>query len=241
MIPSQSRLFEALEATWPAASRSESGPFTLREGAGGGKRVSAASLTAPLPVDPSLDIAKAENAMRALGQSPLYMLRGEGPLDAALAQRGYTRVDDTVIYVAPVADIAEPPKPVSLFSCWPPLGMQRALWAEGDIGPERIAVMGRASDPKTAFIARFRNRAAGAGFAALDREIAMLHALHVEPGFRRQGVARFMVTGIAHWAQARGAQWLALAVTARNAPARALYSSLGMVEAGGYHYRSLAP
>ncbi len=33
---------------------------------------------------------------------------------------------------------------------------------------------------------------------------------------------------------------LALAVTARNAPARALYDRMGMTEAGGYHYR-IAP
>jgi GNAT superfamily N-acetyltransferase len=241
MIPRTERLFEALDATWPAAARSASGHFTLRAGAGGGKRVSAASLTAALPANPLPDIGMAEDAMRALGQSPLYLLRGDGPLDSALADRGYARVDDTLLYVAPTADLAQPPQPVSLLHCWPPLGMQRALWAEGDTGPERIAVMARACDPKTAFIARFRNRAAGVGFAAVDREIAMLHALHVEPGFRRQGVARFMVTGIAHWARAQGADWLALAVTARNTPARALYSSLGMLEAGGYHYRSLAP
>ena len=42
MSPSVDRLFAALEATWPPASSQRLGPFRLRDGAGGGKRVSAA-------------------------------------------------------------------------------------------------------------------------------------------------------------------------------------------------------
>ncbi len=44
----------------------------------------------------------------------------------------------------------------------------------------------------------------------------------------------------AAWAAAQGAATFALAVHGGNAPARALYAGLGMVEAGRYHYR-LAP
>ena len=39
------------------------------------------------------------------------------------------------------------------------------------------------------------------------------------------------------WAEAEGATTLALAVTTRNAAARALYASLGMAVVGQYHYR----
>ena len=38
-------LFATMEATWPAASRRETGIWTLRDGQGGGKRVSAATTT----------------------------------------------------------------------------------------------------------------------------------------------------------------------------------------------------
>ena len=40
-------LFEALAATWPAAETIRLGPFTLRRGAGGGNRTSAATLDGP--------------------------------------------------------------------------------------------------------------------------------------------------------------------------------------------------
>ncbi|WP_333829645.1 GNAT family N-acetyltransferase [Pararhodobacter sp.] len=224
----------ALEATWPPAARHTCGPFTLREGQGGGKRVSAATLEGSAT---QAQIDAAEQAMQTLGQTPLFMIRAQPELDQALEARGYALVDPTLFYAAPIHDAAEVPRPVSLLSCWPPLAIQRQLWADAGVGPARLAVMARASAPRNAFIARFQNRAAGVGFAALHNGIAMLHALEVDPGFRRQGVARYMVRGIADWARGQGAEWFALAVTERNMAARALYSALNMTEAGRYHYR----
>ena len=42
-------LAAVMEATWPAARVWREGPFLCRDGAGGGKRVSAASSTPPEP------------------------------------------------------------------------------------------------------------------------------------------------------------------------------------------------
>jgi N-acetylglutamate synthase len=235
MSPSAARLHAALDATWPPASRTRSGPFTLRQGEGGGKRVSAATLNGCFS---AAALEAAETALLKRGDQPLFMIRaGDEALDRALADRGYNVVDPTVFYAAPVDAIAEKPRPSSLFDCWPPLALQKQIWRDAGIGPERLAVMARAPEPRAAFIARFRNRAAGVGFCALDGEVAMLHALEIEPSFRRQGVARYMVRGMADWARGRGAEWLALAVTERNLAARGLYTALGMAEAGGYHYR----
>ncbi len=235
MTLSPARLHAALEATWPPAARAACGPFTLRDGAGGGKRVSASMLDGKLSEEA---LAAAEATLRARGARPLFMIReGDEALDAALDARGYAPVDPTVFYAAPIDAIAETPRPSSLFQCWPPLALQRQIWRDAGVGPERLAVMARAPEPRTAFIARFQNRAAGVGFCALDEEVAMLHALEIEPSFRRQGVARYMVRGMADWARAQGAAWFALAVTRRNIAARGLYSGLGMEEAGGYHYR----
>jgi N-acetylglutamate synthase len=228
---SEAALLAALEATWPAASLTACGPFTLRDGAGGGKRASAATLEGAFS-EPALDVALERGAR-------LFRVAGPGPLDAALERRGFAIVDPTVIYAAPAARIAAAPRAVSLLHCWPPIAMQRLLWAEAGTGPGRLAVMARAATPRTAFIARHRNRAAGVAFCALHEGIAMLHALEVIADFRREGVARNTVRGVAHWAMEQGAQTFALAVTRANAPARALYSALGMEQAGGYHYRSL--
>ncbi|MFN4098620.1 MAG: GNAT family N-acetyltransferase [Pararhodobacter sp.] len=221
-------LFAALEATWPAAASRNAGPFRLRDGAGGGKRVSAALLEG----------AYSDAALEAVADQPLFQLRaGQDALDAALAARGYDVIDPTVLMTAPVETLAEKPKPVALPTIWPPLAIQRRIWAEGHVGPERLAVMQRACGPKTSFIARTRDKPAGVAFVAIHQGIAMLHALQVEPGFRRQGVGAAMVRGMAYWAQQQGAQTFALAVTQANTSARALYRGLGMAEIGAYHYR----
>ena len=225
-------LFAALEATWPPVSSQTNGPFRLRDGAGGGKRVSAAVLEG----------AFSEAALDALGPQPLFQLRtSQSALDAALGNRGYRIVDPTLLMTAPVDAVAETPRPVSLPTIWPPLAIQRQIWAEGHVGPERIAVMERACDPKMSFIARFQDRAAGVGFLAIHQGIAMLHALHVDPDFRRKGVAHYMVRGMADWARRHGATDFALAVTQANAGARALYTRLGMQEVDAYHYREKQP
>lgn len=229
-----------VEATWPAAATRIEGPWLLREGRGGGKRVSAA--TAEGAWRPG-DIALAEAAQARLGQPALFLIRPEeAALDAELARCGFALVDPVVILSAPVAGLAStPPRPLSAFCHWPPLAIQRELWAEGGIGPARLAVMERVGGPHTAILGRAGDRAAGAAFVAVAGSHAMLHALHVGTGQRRQGVARNIMRAAAAWAQHHGAIDFSVAVTRGNPPANALYSSLGMQVVGHYHYRMKVP
>lgn len=228
--------YAVLDATWPAAATRRAGPWLIREGQGGGKRVSAATAAGDWTDG---DIATAEAAQSALEQPALFMLRPEDTaLDAALAARGYEIVDPVTVYAGPAAPIAaEVPPPISIFTIWPPLEILRDLWAEGGIGPARIAVMERALGPRTAVLGRINDRAAGAAFAAIHDGAAMLHALYVPPEHRRQDVARRIVRGAAIWATEQGADDLCVVVTDANAPANALYRSLGMRAVGRYHYR----
>jgi GNAT superfamily N-acetyltransferase len=229
-------LLAAMEATWPAAHAFRAGPWMIRDGAGGGKRVSAATAEAVWGED---DLAAAEAAMAALGQAALYMIRaGEEALDRALASRGYRLVDPVVLYAAPLAMLSQnPPDPMSGFTHWPPLAIAAQLWADAGIGPARLAVMGRVQGPKAAILARSKDQPSGVAFVAMAGGTAVLHALEVTPARRRQGSARNILRAAAVWAQEHGADRLALAVTDANAPARQLYSSFGMAVVGYYHYR----
>lgn len=229
-------LFAAMEATWPAASVQFCGPWTIRDGGGGGKRVSAATASGHWAEG---DITAAETAMAALAQPALFMIRaGEDRLDAALHSRGYHVLDPVVTYAAPVADLARtPPDPMSTFAHWPPLAIATQLWAEAAIGPARLAVMGRVAGAKAAILARGHDHPTGAAFVAMAGNCAVLHALEVTQPRRRQGSARNILRAAAAWAQDQGALTLALAVTETNAPARQLYSSFGMTAVGYYHYR----
>ena len=227
-LPGGPALQPAVEATWPPSSISRLGPWTIRKGPGG-KRVSAATADAPFRPE---DVADAERAMERMGQPSLFMIRdGDAELDAALDAAGYGIVDPTLLYAIPVPALANRPvPPASAFRIWPPLAIMRSLWAAGGIGPDRVAVMDRAAEPRTA----------GCAFVACRGDCAMIHAIEVAPPFRRKGAASNLLRSAAFWAQDRGAACLALAVTRANEAARSLYASLGLSVVGQYHYRARA-
>lgn len=234
--PAPEVFFTAMEATWPAAETCACGPFRLRRGEGGGKRVSSAIPTAAFT---EADIAAAEAAMRGMGQPALFMIGEDAAaLDAALAARGYRIVDPVVVLAGPVARVAmHSPPAMACFAMNAPLAIMRALWDEGGIGPARLAVMERVTGPKSYLFARHRERPAGVGFVALAGRVAMLHALYVPATLRRQGVARNILGRAAEWAQNAGAEWFSAVTIGENLPARQLFSGLGMQPVAKYHYR----
>jgi ribosomal protein S18 acetylase RimI-like enzyme len=229
MTPAQ--LSTVMEATWPPARLWRDGPFVLRDGAGGGKRVSAASAAGDWT---DADLAALEAGMA----QPLVMVGAEDQrLDAALAARGWQVVDPVVAYAAPVLALVAELPPLAAFPHWPPLQIARTIWDEAGIGPARLQVMDRVTGAKTALLARLGDRPAGVAFVACHGSDAMLHALEVRPAFRRQGVGEVLLRAAANWAAAEGADRLSLVVTAQNMAARALYARLGMQVVGQYHYR----
>ncbi|MCB2132708.1 MAG: GNAT family N-acetyltransferase, partial [Rhodobacteraceae bacterium] len=89
-------ILDLTDATWPAAARHEAGAFVVREGLGGGQRVSSATVRAAWA---ETDIDRAEACQAALGQVPLFLIRpDEEPLDRALAARGYAVKDPVHAY-----------------------------------------------------------------------------------------------------------------------------------------------
>jgi GNAT superfamily N-acetyltransferase len=230
-------LLAGMEATWPPAARHDLGPFRLRQGLGGGKRVSAASVTGRWSTD---DLDRALAAMDAMGQSRLFQLQGDADadLDAELHRRGFRLIDPVIGYAAPLSHLSEPePPPLTAFAHWPPLQIAQDIWAEAGIGPARLAVMHRVTGPKAAVLSRTNDRVTGTAFVALAGTVAFLHALEISPASRRQGAAQGILRVAARWAADQGAHDLALVVTTANTPARRLYEGLGMQALAGYHYR----
>ncbi|MFQ6547331.1 GNAT family N-acetyltransferase [Aestuariibius sp. 2305UL40-4] len=232
--PGMAGLYRVIEGTWPPASRQRVGPWTIREGRGGGGRVSSATAEAAVTDN---DIPAAEAAMRSLGQTPLFMIReGEDRLDTLLAARGYGVKDAVNAYSAPVSAFPAPP-PITCFNVWPPLEIMKEIWAEDGIGPSRLAIMERAPEPKTAFLGRTDNQPAGALFVGCAEDLAMVHAVHVLDRFRRRGLAAQMMGAAARWAGWHGAEHILLMTTQVNTAANGFYRALGMSEIGHYHYR----
>lgn len=235
-VPEGRALYGALEATWPAHASQTLGPWLLRDGRGGGKRASAATARGPVT---EADLAPAEAAIRAMGQLPCFMIReGDAALDTLLAQAGYEVIDPVMMYAAPLDGLVmDTPEPTASFHIWEPLAIQREIWAGGGIGPARVDVMHRARGAKTALLGRRDGHAAAAGFVAIHDGLAMVHALEVLDGYRRQGIARALMLEAARWAAPLGARHLTVVCTEANTAANALYTSMGMQRVGRYHYR----
>ncbi|MEM1272460.1 MAG: GNAT family N-acetyltransferase [Pseudomonadota bacterium] len=228
-------LFALTHATWPAASVENVSGWSIREGCGGGNRVSAATWDGDGPPD----FDRAESAMTKLGQPPLFMVRHDDTaLDEALAARGYEIRDPTLGFAVATGALAQSPPPVTSFAIWPPLAIQSEIWSDGGIGAERLEIMARVKGPKTTLFGRISDKPAATAFVAIHESAAMLHALEVAKSFRRQGLARILMGHAAAWAQDMGADRLFLLVTRANLPAVKLYTSLGFEPVGHYHYRT---
>ena len=117
-------LFDASDQTWPAVRQWNEGPWTFREGQGGGQRVSAATAWGDV-ADGDIDVAEAQ--MREMGQHPIFQMRGtsDAALDDLLEARGYTSRDATNMYTAPIAALTDTAIPrVTAFTIWEPLAIR---------------------------------------------------------------------------------------------------------------------
>lgn len=218
-------LFEVISATWPAAQIREEGVWRMRDGAGGGKRVSAVTLHGALP-----DV---------LPDAELFSVReGQDDLDAALATRGYEVYDPSLLFSCPIGHLADQELPrITAFDIWPPLQIMCDLWTAASTGPARQAVMARAQCPKTSILGRISERAGGMCYAGLHDGVTMVHALEIVPEQRRKGLARHMMVKAAQWGVLHGADTFSVVTTKENTGAQAFYTALGMTGAGRYHYR----
>ncbi|MEO0342540.1 MAG: GNAT family N-acetyltransferase [Pseudomonadota bacterium] len=212
--------FAIIDATWPAAAYYKESGWIIREGQGGGKRVSAAS--------GSGDIAQAEKAQRALGQDLLFMIRPEdAALDAELDRLGYVIIDPVVV----LAKALTTPKADAHQNT--PSDATIGLWEAGGIGPARRAVMNRARGVKTVIQTK-----GGCGFVACHNDVAMIHALEVAADRRGLGIGTALEQQACTWAPTRKISALTVAT---NKASRALFKKAGYCEVSFYHYRIKDP
>ncbi|KZY46192.1 acetyltransferase, partial [Roseovarius sp. HI0049] len=183
----------------------------------------------------------AEEAMRVLGQTPLFMIRqGDDTLDTMLDARGYEVVDPVNLWIGPAQPLADKAGPrAKAYAVWEPLAVQVDMWADGGIGPGRIAVMHRVAATKTSIIGRFEHTPAATAFVGLHAGVGMIHALEVPEALRRKGVAVRACRQAALWTVQCGGTFISALCTQANTGANALYASLGLGVVGQYHYRKL--
>ncbi len=234
--PDETRLLAVLEATWPSASVDETAVpgWRLRDGAGGGKRVSSAVSLG------GRNFEAVAEAMRARGERPLIQVPGsDEALDRALEEAGWEIVDPTVLMVGRSDALAALPLPKQAKNVHvrARLVLLDEIWEAGGVDAARRAVMARCPLPHVTVLSRTDEAVAGVAWVAVDGDVGMVHAIEVRAEHRRQGSGRSALAGAARFAAEQGAPWLALAVTEANAPARAMYEAAGMETVARYRYR----
>jgi len=235
-MPTVETLYDVCAHTWPADSEARVGPWTIRDGQGGGQRVSATTAEGTFSQE---NLTSAEYAMKDLGQPGLFMVReGETELDDLLAANGYTIKDPVNLYVCPITHLTGVAIPrVTAFTIWEPLQIMHDIWASGGIDAARFQVMQRAKCAKTALLGRWNDHPAGTGYVGIHKDFAMVHALEILEHQRGQGVGKWMMRRAAFWAESQGATHMSVICTQENEAANGLYTSLGMALTGTYHYR----
>jgi ribosomal protein S18 acetylase RimI-like enzyme len=163
-----------------------------------------------------------------------------GALDAALEGRGWTADGATDILVARGLELSDGDVDVAVAARVDRAWLEAWVAAEGrpDAEETYARVLRHLPAPAGFAIARVDGRPAGVGIAVCERGWAAIFCMATHPALRRRGVARAVLGALAAWSRGHGADGLHLQVEVDNAPARALYASLGFTRSHGYHFRT---
>ena len=233
----------ALQMAWPAVEEQPRGDWLARFAPGVSRRSNSANPTRAAPRNIEADITACEALYRARGAPALFRLPSlvAPAADARLNQLGYMSEGETLTLCGELAP-AGPRDPQVVVAARPEAPWLAAMAELQERAPEQTAIYSRVVE----------SIAIPAGFASLreDGEWAALAygAVHggwlccesvvTHPRLRGRGHARRLLTALLAWGAENGAQGACLQVAADNAPALALYRSLGLRgELYRYHYR----
>lgn len=232
----QSEFLKFLEDTWPPEQVIHFDNWTIRISDGAGKRASAISLEGTWE---ETSFRKLKDLLRKLGKSEIFMIyQSDSLFEKELNKLNYQVFDKSYIFEIPVTElIKSKPPPISMFSIWPPLHIQKELWNSNGIGWQRQSVMNRVSQIKTSILGRWSDNPVASAFIAKSGNVAFLHALVVDENFRQQGVAKALMRHAGQWAHKHNCSKLMVVTTEANVAATSLYTSLEFQLVNKYHYR----
>jgi len=244
-LPSVLAIEAACLSAWPAIALVHDGRWIWRFAQGYSKRSNAfQSLDPADDGDAEARIAALSTLSRRHDIEPCFRvtpLAGPGVI-AALDGLGWTAFEESRVLAMPLAPaMPAPAGDIRTFNPGDPR-WYRAEAALAGIDARSVETLRTllsliAVDSK-GFVAHGRDgtpAAASLGVAVGD--IGVYLNVVTDRARRRQGFGRAVVQAAMSWTQERGARLAVVQVVSDNAPAIALYESLGFVEQYRYHYR----
>lgn len=227
-------------AALPALMERRAGDWLLRVSGGDTKRVNSVNPISPdARPDPVWTEAEALYAKRDLPCRFRLTPLAHADADRALAEAGYARIDESWTMTAPL--VARPLDQEVLLSARPDPAWLARIAPLSDRSPTAVAIQARllAAIPVPLALAAIEvdGTTVASGYASIGHGRAQLSDIVVAPHARGRGLGRRLVAGLLGWAHDQGCGEAMLQVLAANRVARALYRSLGFIDAYCYHYR----
>lgn len=232
------RVEEACQNAWPSPRQVLLGGWLLRASGGATRRTNSVNPLRAGPRDPGGIIAAAEGIYRGLGQPSRFRVPSiVAGMDRPLERAGYAAEGETITLLAELADhrprdcahveLSERPD-----DDWLAL---RSTAAD----PIFNAMVDSIVLPKAFAACRIDGQVVAKAYGVVHDRLLVLESVETHPEHRQQGYGALTVGHLMDWALTRGAGGACLQVVADNAPAQALYASLGFrTELYRYHYRS---
>jgi GNAT superfamily N-acetyltransferase len=167
-------------------------------------------------------------------------------VDERLAEAGYTAEGESCVLYAPIGEIATARDPgVGLLDRPTPEWFASMATLQNH-STEQAAIyrliVGQLAIPAAFAMLSDERSAVALAYGALHNGLLCYESVITDSRRRRQGWGRRIVNALAAWGRDRGALGACLEVEAQNAPARALYGSIGWKwELYRYHYRRQPP
>ena len=243
MSPDEIRALElrAFQA-WPALETRTSFGWIQRFAGGYTKRANSINaIDDDVRFTPEV-MAELERPYRERGHPPVWRLTPLAPVeaDAALAGRGYRRIDQSLVQRARL-DARFAADPAVQIAPLPPPGWLAGFAGLSPVAPHHRDTMGRmlhaiASPVGFASVVEDGQPLAFALGVVNGDHVGLFDVL-VAPVARRRGLARRLTQSIGAWGRAHGARHAYLQVVATNIAALPLYADLGFETVYSYAYR----
>lgn len=235
---------EAALRAWPAAQQLLFDGWVARLSDGYTKRANSALLLYPQTASCSIEtVGRIESLYRAKSLPVIFRLLSfttPHGFAAELESRGYRPADSTLVLARGLGrDLGLDPAVRTLDVETGIDAHARMNELSASILPGHRAILDRIPGGLS-FVGLFTgNELAACGLAVVDGPLVGLFDIVTDPAHRRKGYGARLVQGILADAAHRGATAAYLQVIATNAPAIALYRSLGFEESYSYAYRIL--
>lgn len=238
------RVEEASLNAWPALSQVLLDGWVLRFSRGFTKRANSITPLYPESEPLAEKIRGCENLYARENLRTIFRLTSLQPteaLDAALAARGYGRLDPTLVLIRALEGVDESDALDREFVELSPGRWLDHYAALSNLPDEahrihELMLKGIHFDCLHALTVD-RGETLACGLGVLEQDLLGLFDIVTHPDLRRRGVATELITHMLDWGHNRGARFAYLQVEEANQAGRALYHKLGYQHLYSYWYR----